>query len=83
MILFISGVEIVFILFIVIVLFGADKIPGFARGAGKMIRQIKDASSDIKREINKSSEDISDSSLEIKKEIKKASEGLKGKKRSK
>ena len=83
MILFISGVEIFFILFIVIMLFGADKIPGFARGAGKMMRQIKDASADIQREIHKSSDDISDSTLEIKEQIKRASDQLKEEKKSK
>ena len=40
----------VIILFIII-FFGADKIPELARGMGKMIRQVRDASDDIKREI--------------------------------
>ena len=33
--LFISGAEIFFILFIVVMVFGADKIPGIAKGLGK------------------------------------------------
>jgi sec-independent protein translocase protein TatA len=37
-------------------LFGADKIPEIARGLGKGMRQIKDATNDIKREINTSAE---------------------------
>jgi sec-independent protein translocase protein TatA len=54
--LFISGAEIFFILFMAIMIFGADKIPSIARGLGKGIRQIKDATNDIKHEIQKSSE---------------------------
>ncbi len=49
--LFISGGEIFVILVIVLMLFGADKIPDIARGLGKGMRQLKDATSDIKREI--------------------------------
>ncbi|MEP2936919.1 MAG: twin-arginine translocase TatA/TatE family subunit [Gilvibacter sp.] len=54
--LFISGVEIGFILFIVLMVFGADKIPDIARGLGKGMRQIKDATNEIKSEISKSAE---------------------------
>ncbi|BFP39799.1 twin-arginine translocase TatA/TatE family subunit [Muricauda sp. SCSIO 64092] len=54
--LFISGGEIVFILFIVVMVFGADKIPGIAKGLGKGMRQLRDATDDIKREIQKSAE---------------------------
>ena len=54
--LFISGAEIFFILFIVVMVFGADKIPGIAKGLGKGMRQLKDATEEIKREINKSAE---------------------------
>ncbi|EAR14260.1 Sec-independent protein translocase subunit TatA/TatB [Robiginitalea biformata] len=54
--LFISGAEIFFILFIVVMVFGADKIPGIAKGLGQGMRQLKDATDDIKREIHKSAE---------------------------
>ena len=54
--LFISGAEIFFILFIVVMVFGADKIPGIARGLGKGMRQLKDATDDIKREIQKTAD---------------------------
>ena len=46
--LFISSTEIVFILFIVIMVFGADKIPDIAKGMGKGMRTLKNASNDIK-----------------------------------
>ena len=39
--LFISSTEIVFILFIVIMIFGADKIPDIAKGMGKGMRSLK------------------------------------------
>ncbi len=54
--LFISGAEIVFILFIVVMVFGADKIPEIARGLGKGMRTLKDATNDIKSEITKTVE---------------------------
>ncbi|MFH4964959.1 twin-arginine translocase TatA/TatE family subunit [Gaetbulibacter sp. M235] len=54
--LFISGAEIAFILFIVVMVFGADKIPEIARGLGKGMRTLKDATNDIKSEITKSAE---------------------------
>ena len=52
--LFISGQEIFFIMIIIVMFFVADKIPEIARGLGKGMRQIKDATNDIKNEINES-----------------------------
>lgn len=46
--------EIFFIALVVIMFFGTDKIPEIARTLGKGMRQIKDATNDIKREINQS-----------------------------
>ena len=51
---FISGAEIFVIFLIVLLLFGADKIPDIAKGLGKGIRQVKDATQEIKTEIQKS-----------------------------
>jgi len=45
-----------FILFIVVMVFGADKIPEMARGLGKGMRMLKNATNDIKTEITKSAE---------------------------
>lgn len=77
--LFISGQEIFVIMIIVVMLFGADKIPDIARGLGKGMRQIKDATNDIKKEINDSaknqgldldiSKDINKEINEVKKDI--------------
>ena len=54
--LFISGAEIAFVLFIALMVFGADKIPEIARGLGKGMRTLKNATNDIKHEITKSAE---------------------------
>ena len=54
--LFISGPEIIVIMLIVVMVFGADKIPEIARGLSKGMRQVKDATNDLKKEIKDSSE---------------------------
>ncbi|GIZ15463.1 hypothetical protein RCZ15_20240 [Capnocytophaga catalasegens] len=72
MVLFISPPEILTILFIALMLFGADKIPEIARTLGKIFRQLRDATNEIKSEINKSAEKNNiDTSLidDIQKEI--------------
>jgi|TARA_B110000116_G_scaffold131851_1_gene114438 sec-independent protein translocase protein TatA len=68
--LFISGPEIMVIMLIVVMVFGADKIPEIARGLGKGIRQVKDATNDIKKEINESAKP-QDLGTNIGKDIKK------------
>ncbi|WP_010522424.1 Sec-independent protein translocase subunit TatA/TatB [Aquimarina agarivorans] len=67
--LFISGTEIAFIVFILVMVFGADKIPEIARGLGKGMRQIKDATNEIKREITDSAQDIDVKNNPITKDI--------------
>ncbi|MFT4805649.1 MAG: sec-independent protein translocase protein TatA [Psychroserpens sp.] len=52
--LFIGAPEVIFILLIVVMVFGADKIPEIARGMGKGMRMLRDATTDIKSEITKS-----------------------------
>jgi len=54
--LFISGAEIAFIMFILVMVFGADKIPDIAKGLGKGMKSIRNASNDIKSEIQKSAD---------------------------
>ena len=53
----IGGSELVFILLIAVMLFGADKIPEIARTLGKGMAQLKNATEDIKSEITKSAEE--------------------------
>ena len=75
--LFFGGPEIFVILLVVIMVFGADKIPEIARTMGKGIRQVKDATNDIKKEINDSAKDHG-IDTDITKDIKKEIEGFKG-----
>lgn len=76
MLLFISGPEIFVVLLLVVMLFGADKIPEIARGLGKGMRQIKDATNDIKKEINESAEK-NDLNLDVTKDIQKEIDDVK------
>lgn len=52
----ISGGELVVVLLLVIMFFGANKIPEIARGLGKGIRQVRNATDELKQEINKTDE---------------------------
>ena len=47
-----GGAEWLVIAFFVLVFFGAKKIPEFARGIGKGIREFKDAVKDVKKEVD-------------------------------
>ena len=48
-----GGGEIILILFIILLLFGAKKLPELAKGLGKGINEFKKASNDIKEEVEK------------------------------
>ena len=50
-----GGWEIMIIMLVVLVFFGANKIPDIARGLGKGIREFKDATKEIKDEIESNS----------------------------
>ena len=54
---FAGGWEWVIIVLAVLVLFGAKKIPEFARGLGKGVKEFKKAKNDVSEEINKVTED--------------------------
>lgn len=77
--LFISGGEIAFIIFIVIMVFGADKVPDIARGLGKGMRTLRNATDDIKNEITKSAEKQgldADITKDMKREIEEAKRNI-------
>jgi sec-independent protein translocase protein TatA len=77
--LFISGAEIAFIMFVLVMVFGADKIPEIAKGLGKGMRTLRDASNDIKSEIQKSADKQginTDISKDVKNEISKVKEDI-------
>ncbi len=79
MFIFIGGSEMFFIIVLAVMIFGADKIPDIARNLAKGMRQVKDATNDIKREITASAKDngldtdlvkeLQDSVTTIKKEV--------------
>ena len=68
MILFISGAELVFVFFIILLVFGADKIPSIARGLAKGMTQVRQATNEIKSEIQKNT-NYKDPSEKISKEL--------------
>ena len=53
--------EIVAILVIVLLLFGGKKLPELAKGLGKGLREFKNASRDIKQEVNDAVNDTDES----------------------
>lgn len=58
--LFLGGVgaqEILLIGVVVLVLFGAKKIPEFMRGLGKGVKEFKDGINDVKSEVEKDLDD--------------------------
>ncbi|MHA6248454.1 Sec-independent protein translocase subunit TatA/TatB [Pontibacter sp. CAU 1760] len=50
-----GGTEVILILVVVLLLFGAKKIPELAKGLGRGIREFKDATNEIKNDIEDSS----------------------------
>ena len=76
----IGGGEIVFILLVVLMLFGSDKVPEIARTLGKLMAQLKNATNELKSEIQKGVDEITDdtSLSDISSEITKAKENFIG-----
>jgi sec-independent protein translocase protein TatA len=70
MIFFISGAELVFVFFIILLVFGADKVPDIARTLGKGMRQVRNATQEIKDEIQKSAEKQGLDTKQIEQDIK-------------
>lgn len=54
----IGGPEMIVIGLVVLVLFGAKKIPEFAKGLGKGIREFKDAVKDVKHEVDEAGKEV-------------------------
>lgn len=52
-----GGLEWLVIILVVLLLFGAKKIPELARGLGQGLTEFRKASSDIKKEIEKGAEE--------------------------
>ena len=57
-VLFISSGEIIIVMIFILIFFGADQIPKFARMMGKAVNEFKKASDDIKREFNENTSGV-------------------------
>ncbi len=66
-----SGSEILLILFVALLFFGAKSIPEIARTVGKAVRELNKATSEIKKEFNESTSGISKDILDTGKKIEK------------
>jgi sec-independent protein translocase protein TatA len=53
-----GGQEMIIIFLIVLLLFGAKKLPELARGVGKSMGEFKKAREDFEREITRSEEEV-------------------------
>jgi sec-independent protein translocase protein TatA len=53
-----SGGELVLVMVVILVLFGAKRIPEFAKGLGKGINEFKKASREVTDEIQRAGEDL-------------------------
>jgi sec-independent protein translocase protein TatA len=53
-----GGQEMIIIFLIVLLLFGAKKLPELARGVGKSMGEFKKARDDFEREITRSEDDV-------------------------
>jgi sec-independent protein translocase protein TatA len=72
--LFISGQEIFIVMIVVLLLFGANKIPEIAKGLGKGMREFRKATDDIKKEINDQSREITQDINKFKDDLTKENE---------
>lgn len=54
---------------VVLLLFGANKIPEIAKGLGKGMREFRKATDDIKREISNQTREITDDVKKIKDDL--------------
>lgn len=53
----IGGPELMMILFVILLLFGANKLPELARGFGKSMREFKKAASGVEEEVRRAMEE--------------------------
>jgi TatA/E family protein of Tat protein translocase len=53
----IGGPELMMIMFIILLLFGANRLPELARGLGKSVREFKKAASGVEEEVRRAMEE--------------------------
>lgn len=54
----VGGPELMMIMFIVLLLFGGQKLPEFARGFGKAMREFKKAAGNVEDEFKRAMDDV-------------------------
>ena len=64
-----GGSELMLIMVVFLLFFGANKIPEIARGLGKGIREFKDAASGIQEEIEKGADSVKKETEKISSDI--------------
>ena len=69
MLLFISGPEILIVLVGYLLIFGSKGVPDLARVMGRTARQVKDATNEIKRDLNEGANSITQDFKEQKKDF--------------
>lgn len=62
----IGGPELMLILFIILLLFGANKLPELAKGLGKSVKEFKKAAADVEYQIKDAMEEKREESAEAK-----------------
>lgn len=55
-----GGGEMMLILFVVLLLFGGDKMPQLAKSIGKSLKEFKKAASDVEQEIKRAIDEVPD-----------------------
>ncbi|MDP3467801.1 MAG: twin-arginine translocase TatA/TatE family subunit [Daejeonella sp.] len=70
----IGGPEMILIFLVVLLLFGGKKLPELARGLGKGLREFKDASDGIKREIHNNINSVNEVAEQVKSEVQTAAD---------
>ncbi len=54
----ISGGELIIVLLFILLFFGSKGIPDIARTLGRTMRQVRDASNEVQREIHRGTQDV-------------------------
>ncbi|MGB0166742.1 MAG: Sec-independent protein translocase subunit TatA/TatB [Luteibaculum sp.] len=70
----ISGGEVILVFFFILIFFGADKIPEFARTFGRTIRQMRDASQSIQKDFENSAREVKQDFRKIQQDVEKEEE---------
>lgn len=75
--LFVSGGELVLVMLLALLFFGANAIPDIAKTLGKAMHEFKKASNEIQREINEHTSDVKKDVNEISSTITKETDEIK------